>query len=518
MSEEGKKELRKIEQVFVQNDACALAEVLPFQRASSWKRLLGVAARCLSWKYDRMEAARRAEGAVLRQMQVATLQHLEGKRWKVGCKELGMDKLTPFLSSDGLIRGRGRLQHVTQLSHDVRAPIHLPSNHQGTILLLRHLHEREARHVGGVSHTLARLQERFWLHRSRRAVYGVVTSCIPCKKRLARPTEVPQGCLPQFRVPLPADKPIAFENTGVDCAGPFRVKRGRANELHYLLLLTCCKTRAVKLEWLSSLSVDAFLQALSRVSERGVRPRLILSDNGSNFEAASRMQGVLWELLEKDKQRLEEKYPLVDWKFNPPYASHYGGVFERLIGAAKRALYHALPTTQSVTLEQLITAFAIVEGTLNARPLGYVGGGAEEAAPLTPNHFLYGAGSLPVYQVPHCPTSNLAKQWIEVQELGDRYWRRLVKEIVPYLHKRTQVKRKTHTNLRVGDVVVFLSEKERGRWPLARVVEVHPGPDGVVRTLELEMPKGTCKEDGKKRFRRDVTSVSLLLPASEQQD
>ncbi len=518
LNEEGKKELRKIEQVFFQGNDPAADEVLPFQRVSSWKRLLGVAARCLRWKYNAVEAARKAEAAVLRQMQVGTLKYLQGKRWKAGCKELGMSKLAPFLDEAGLLRGRGRLQHVTQLPQDVRAPLYVPKGHPGTLLLLRHLHEVEARHVGGVSHTLARLQERFWLHQGRRGVYNVVTSCIPCKRRLARPTSAPQGCLPSFRVPLPEDKPVAFENTGIDCAGPFRVKRGRTVEQHYLLLLTCCKTRAVKLEWLSSLSVDSFLQALSRVAERGVRPALFLSDNGGNFEAANRMKGVLWEVLEKEKEKLEERYPLIQWKFNPPYASHYGGVFERLIGAAKRALYHALPATLSVTLEQLVTAFAIVEGTLNSRPLGYVGGGEEEAAPLTPNHFLYGSSSLPVYQVPNCPTTNLAKNWVEVQEIGDLYWKRLLKEVIPYLHKKTQVERQTHTNLRKGDIVVFLSEKERGRWPLARIVEVFPGPDGVVRTLELEMSRsGTCKEDQKKRFKRDITSVALLLPATEEQ-
>lgn len=519
LNEEGRKELRKIEQVFVATGGGNKGEeVLHFQRASSWKKLLQVASLCLRWKYDKVEAARRAEKAIIRQIQVGVVREMTKETWKAGRQKLGLHKLEPVLDADGLLRGRGRLSHIRELGRDVREPLYLPRDHKGTQLLIRHVHEQVCHHVGGVSHTLARLHEKYWIHRARRTAYSIVTACIACKRRLARPTKTPQGQLPVFRIPLPGDKPLAFEEVGMDCAGPFKVKRGRATELHYLLLLTCCKTRAVKLEWLSSLSVDSLLLALSRVSEKGVKPRTILSDNGSNFEAANNMRGLVWQALEQERGELERRNPTITWKFNPPYASHYGGVFERLIGAAKQALYHAVPISRTLTLEQLVTAFAIVEGTLNSRPLAYVAGEAAEAAPLTPNHFLYGSASMPIYEIPDCPTTNLAKKWLEVQELGDAYWKRLQREILPLMQHRTKLARQDHRNIQIGDVVVFLNEKERGSWPLARVAAVHPGPDGVVRTIELVIPQlapgDSYKKMGEKRFKRDVSSVSLLLEAA----
>ncbi len=304
----------------------------------------------------------------------------------------------------------------------------------------------------------------------------------------------------------------------MDCAGPFQVKRGRAIELHYLLLLTCCKTRAVRLELLTALSLDAFLMAFTRATERGVRPSILLTDNGTNFQAAHQLQGVLWSTLQAEQEVLGEKLPSIKWRFNPSYASHWGGVFERLIGATKRALYHALPSSSLSTLEQLQTAFAVVEGALNSRPLAYHSGRAEELTALTPNHFLYGSASRPVYVVPDGRRSHLARRWLDVQQAGDVFWERLQKEIRPWLQSCTQSHRGRYTNLCVDDVVVFLHPQARGRWPLGRIGAVFPGKDGQVRTVDVILPQ--CRE-GREYFRlsdkvlrRDVSSVALLLPAN----
>ena len=34
---------------------------------------------------------------------------------------------------------------------------------------------------------------------------------------------------------------------------------------------------------------------------------------------------------------------------------------------------------------------------------------------------------------------------------------------------------------------------KRGQWPLDRVVEVHPGEDGLVQVVSAQASKGTCK-------------------------
>ncbi|XP_068148385.1 uncharacterized protein, partial [Drosophila tropicalis] len=69
------------------------------------------------------------------------------------------------------------------------------------------------------------------------------------------------------------------------------------------------------------------LRALAFVARRGV-PRTILSDNGTNFRGASR---VLKEHIERiSTSAVEQQYPTLEFKFNPPSSPHMGGVWERL--------------------------------------------------------------------------------------------------------------------------------------------------------------------------------------------
>ena len=46
----------------------------------------------------------------------------------------------------------------------------------------------------------------------------------------------------------------------------------------------------------------------------------------------------------------------IKWTFSPPYAPHFGGVFETMIKAAKRAVM-AILGNADVTDDELMTAF-----------------------------------------------------------------------------------------------------------------------------------------------------------------
>ena len=45
------------------------------------------------------------------------------------------------------------------------------------------------------------------------------------------------------------------------------------------------------------------------------------------------------------------------------------------------------------------------------------------------------------------------------------------------------------------------------KWPLARIVKVHAGNDGLVQVVTIKMSTETCK--------RPVTKVALLLPSPQ---
>jgi hypothetical protein len=60
-----------------------------------------------------------------------------------------------------------------------------------------------------------------------------------------------------------------------------------------------------------------------------------------------------------------------EWIFNPPHASHAGGIWERMIGIARRILDSMLSELPSkrLTHEVLSTLMAEITAIVNNRPL-----------------------------------------------------------------------------------------------------------------------------------------------------
>ncbi len=391
------------------------------------------------------------------------------------------------------------------------------------VLLLRHLHEREAQHYGGPNYLLALFFAKYWAPEVRRVANKIVHDCVSCRRQAARPRVQDEGPLPEFRVVGDGEEITPFASTGMDCAGPYRVKRGRAYETYYLLIMTCCKIRAVCLELLDGLDVDSLLMALTRAATRGVNPTEIVTDNGANFEAASALVRRLNEEMEKAAGQGRRKD--IKWRFNPPYASHYGGVFERMVRATKEALYHALPSHMSLSLEQLRTALAVVENVLNSRPLAYVSADPKDPTQLTPNHCLYGSGRLQFDEELQNTSQkiSLAKKYNVIRGAMDRFMDRFKLEIRPYMQLNNKcVTVNRDKDLKPGDVVVFFMPSAAKKWPIAVINDVYPGRDGKVRTVRLRLAQhnadGRTYDPSFKTFLRDVREVALLRPAEQAQN
>lgn len=83
-----------------------------------------------------------------------------------------------------------------------------------------------------------------------------------------------------------------------------------------------------------------------------------------------------------------------------------------------------------------------------------------------------------------------------VQELTHTLWNQWSEEYVTQMFERLRWKHPVE-NLKVDDVVIVKYEnrlkKERDylRWPMARVTQTFPGPDGLVRSVEVETIEGT---------------------------
>ena len=76
------------------------------------------------------------------------------------------------------------------------------------------------------------------------------------------------------------------------------------------------------------------------------------------------------------------------------------------------------------------------------------------------------------------------KRWRQVQYLAD-IWRRWTREYLPTIQLR-QKWLNSERNVELGDIVILMNDKQpRNSWPLGRVVETYPGPDGLVRTVKV---------------------------------
>ena len=189
------------------------------------------------------------------------------------------------------------------------------------------------------------------------------------------------------------ERVFPFTNTGVDCFGPFEVKFMRKTMKRWCCLFTCLTTRAVHIEDNPSLEAETCLTAITRFIARRGKPATILSDNGTNFVgAAKEMRDCkkTWNQSDIENSSVQKD---IKWKFNPPVANHFGGIWERLVRSCKKAMIAVLDG-RSLTDDVLITTMCLVDQTLNARPLISVSDDPDDLEDLRPNHFLLGRANL----------------------------------------------------------------------------------------------------------------------------
>jgi hypothetical protein len=138
-----------------------------------------------------------------------------------------------------------------------------------------------------------------------------------------------------------------------------------------------------------------------------------------------------------------------------------------------------------------MTILTQIEACLNSRPLTPLITEDDGIEAVTPGHFLIGR---PMESLPDPSFSfrslNLLHRWHLCQALIRHFWQRWSKEYIVHLQKFAKWHR-PQKNLTVGDVVVLREDNMAPtKWPIARVTKVHPGRDGVVRVVTIELLPG----------------------------
>ena len=386
-------------------------------------------------------------------------------------KSSPINRLSPFIDGEGLLRVEGRLQFAS-LSYDEKHPIIIPKSHLA-LLLVRFCHVL-LKHAG-VATMLTYLRNRYWIVGLRRLAKRAKGECVACQRQDARPYE-------QTRAPLPKDRVTQsppFSITGIDHAGPLYCC-DFTHRKFYVLLFTCAVVRAVHLELVDSLTTEDTMLALRRFAARRGLPSVIYSDNARNFTKAQ-------------NQLLKVFGPVSpEWKFIAPRAPWWGGFWERMVRSVKTALRRTLGA-RSLTRVEMETTLHEVEACLNSRPLTFVGDELESGYPLTPSHFLIGRttvfASVSGSEVPVVGTRDLAiREELRKQQL-DEFWECWCSDYIRSLPPWKGGGPKGRP--REGSIVLLEEEGcRRWRWPLGIIKQVFRGRDGKVRALEVRTHKG----------------------------
>ncbi|XP_062538675.1 uncharacterized protein LOC134206948 [Armigeres subalbatus] len=298
-----------------------------------------------------------------------------------------MKWLKPYIDEDRIIRVGGRLLNATLFDY-VKHPIVLSAKHPLSTLLASFFHLKLL-HTGPQL-MLATLRRKFWILGGRNLSNSVFHHCHTCFR--SKPTLGQQSTadLPASRV----SPTRPFSVCGVDYCGPFLLKatvRNRSTTKAYVAIFVCFVTRAVHIELVCDLTTAAFLATLRRVVARRGRIAELHSDNASTFKGVSHALNRIYQMLKVDSNDRDLIFNWCAknefrWKFIPPRAPHFGGLWEAAVTAAKKHLLKIVGNT-NIAYEQMLTLLAQVEMCLNSRPLTPMSSEPSGLEVLAPGHF-----------------------------------------------------------------------------------------------------------------------------------
>lgn len=487
-----------------------------FSRFSSFSRLKRVFTFCKRFIYNLKNKNEKVTGS----LSVAELQAAENllvekiqkmsfskEISEINSKKIVSNKnilhLSPFLDKSGLLRVGGRLSK-SDLPFNQKFPILLPSKNRIVSLMLKLEHNRLGH--AGAQNVLSNFRLRYWPLGGLKEIKKIIRNCHTCFRFKAITSQQIMADLPLDRVCI--SKP--FSKVGVDFGGPLSIKSSKLKRAPilkcYMAIFVCFATKAVHIELVSDLSTDAFILCLKRFISRRGNPKVIYSDNATNFQGARNQLRDLYIFFQNEcNSELVSNFLSsykIQWKFIPPRSPHWGGIWEAAVKSIKYHLNRIVGSAH-LTFEELATILCQIEAILNSRPLVPISSDAQDLQCLTPGHFLIGESltSFPEKDILSIPENRLSR-WNRITQMQQQFWKRWSKEYLNLLQNKPKWLKPTR-NLQVNDVVLLKDEDCKPfDWPIARVLEVMPGTDGKVRMLKIKTKNGI--------FCRGITKVCPL--------
>lgn len=205
------------------------------------------------------------------------------------------------------------------------------------------------------------------------------------------------------------------------------VPRPWQNLKSYVCVFVCLATKAIHLELVSDLSAVAFISAFRRFVSRRGHCDLLWSDNATNFRGAD---AELRSMLKEASTFYREVAPFLanagtTWRFIPPSAPHFGGIWEAGVKSMKYHLKRVVGE-RILTYDELSTLLCQVEAYLNSRPLHPLSTDPFDLSALTPGHMLVGEPlvNIPERSYEEFKDEHPLSRWQHVSRMRDHLWRR----------------------------------------------------------------------------------------------
>ncbi|KAH0815897.1 hypothetical protein GEV33_006893 [Tenebrio molitor] len=182
--------------------------------------------------------------------------------------------------------------------------------------------------------------------------------------------------------------------------------------------------------------------------------------------------------------------------------------FSMVIGYLKRTIGEVV-----LSYEELYTLLTRIEAVLNSRPLCPLSNDPNDLNPLTSGHFLI---EEPLTYISERDLTtkriNRLTQWQRVEQMRQHFWHRWQRDyLVQNINRSKQLRgsgsRPSTPALEVSSMVILVEDNTPPlQWKLGRIVELHPGSDGVVRVVSVKTVNGIFKR---------ATRKVCVLPANE---
>ncbi|GFU69892.1 integrase catalytic domain-containing protein [Trichonephila clavipes] len=230
----------------------------------------------------------------------------------------------------------------------------------------------------------------------------------------------------------------------------------------------------------------------------------LYSDNGKTFVGANKELKRFLKLIEDSDDNLAGFLSAegIEWKFIPPRAPSFGGLWEASVKSIKYHLKRVV-SGSNLTYEEFLSVCIQIEGILNSRPLCPLSSNSDDLNALTPAHFLIGRSM----------TSVVEPNLIELKENALKKWQRITRLVqlisnkwhrcyLSELQQRNKWQFKKQ-NVKVGDLVVLIEDNmPTFKWPLGRITEIYSGSDALIRVVKVKTQFG--------EYKRAISRVCLL--------